>query len=120
MNRRREGARTAPDHPDERLRGARFGVPFAAVWEAALTVARRHPRWKVTESDPGAGRIVAEATTPVWRFVDDVVIILSLDHQGDTRVDVASHSRVGRIDFGMNARRIHHFLRRLEREIAKR
>jgi hypothetical protein len=119
MNRRRPGAATHPNHSDARLRGSRYGVPFAGVWTAALAVARRHRRWEITDHDPGAGRIVAEVTTPVWRFVDHVVITLSLDGNGDTRVDMTSHSRAGRYDFGVNARRIRRFLRQLEREIAK-
>jgi uncharacterized protein (DUF1499 family) len=119
MNRRRPGARTAADNGDERLRGARLATPFAEVWTAALRTARDSPRWTVTEQDPGAGRIVAEATTPLWRFVDDVVIQISLDDEGFTRVDLTSHSRVGRYDFGSNARRIRAYLRRLRRSLVR-
>lgn len=117
MNRRRPGASTAARHADPSLRGLVTGVPFHDVWVAALEVARRSARWSVTAAEPAEGVIAAEATTPVWKFVDQVVIRISLDERGSTRVDVSSHSRVGRYDFGVNARRIRHYLKRLRRSL---
>jgi uncharacterized protein (DUF1499 family) len=62
---------------------------------------------------------VAEARTALWRFVDDVVIRVSLDGDGMTRVDVVSQSRVGSGDFGVNARRIARFLHALDRHLRR-
>jgi uncharacterized protein (DUF1499 family) len=102
------------------MRGARLEHAFAEVWRAAVLLARSQPRWHVVETDPAAGRIVAESTSRMWKFVDDVVIDLSLDENGFTRVDVSSHSRKGRFDFGVNGRRIRSFLRKLERALPDR
>jgi uncharacterized protein (DUF1499 family) len=65
-------------------------------------------------SDPRAGEIVAEATTRLWKFTDDVWVRLSLDEDGQTCVEMASASRKGRGDLGTNARRIARFLRTLD------
>lgn len=108
---------TRPDHPDPRLRGRAYAVPFSTVWKAALETAERRPRWTVTDSDPRAGEIVAESRTLLWRFVDDVRIRVSLDPDGDTRVDVESASRKGSADLGTNARRIARFLHALDRHL---
>jgi hypothetical protein len=107
-------AATRPDHPDVRLRGRAYAVPFAAVWTAALETATAQARWTVTESDPRAGEIVAESRTLLWRFTDDVRIRVSLDADGNTRVDLESASRKGRGDLGTNARRIARFLHALD------
>jgi uncharacterized protein (DUF1499 family) len=88
------------------------------VWSAALETARAMPRWTVTEEAAGAGTIRAEARTALWGFTDDVVIRISLDDKGMTRVDLRSSSRVGRGDFGTNARRVARFLHALDRRLA--
>ena len=113
----RNRAQTRPDHPDPRLRGRAYAVPFSTVWKAALETAESRPRWTVTDSDPRAGEIVAESRTLLWRFVDDVRIRVSLDPDGDTRVDVESASRKGSADLGTNARRIARFLHALDRHL---
>lgn len=86
---------------------------FRTVKEAVETL-----RWRIIEeSAPGGrsgqGRIEAIAETRLMRFQDDVVIRIRPSGAG-TRVDIRSASRVGRHDFGANARRI----RRLIEEIA--
>ncbi|HSU17148.1 DUF1499 domain-containing protein [Longimicrobium sp.] len=110
---------TDPESPDRRLRGREYAVPFSAVWEAAVETARKRSRWTVTEANPRRGEIVAEARTALWRFTDDIIIRLSLDGDGMTRVDVVSQSRVGSADFGVNARRIARFLHALDRHLRR-
>lgn len=113
----RNRAFTHPESEDPRLRGRGYPVPFGAVWRAALTVATGSPGWTVVETVPREGRIHAEARTRLWKLVDDVEIRVSLDGVGLTRVDLTSASRVGRADLGTNARRIHRFLRQLDRHL---
>jgi hypothetical protein len=113
----RNRAATRPDHADPRLRGRAYAVPFATVWTAALDTATSRRRWSITESDPKAGEIVAESRTLLWRFTDDVRIRVSLDADGNTRVDLESASRKGRGDLGTNARRIARFLHALDRHL---
>ncbi|HEU4883165.1 MAG TPA: DUF1499 domain-containing protein [Longimicrobium sp.] len=105
---------TDPEADDPRLRERGYAVPFAEVWAAALDIAQKTPGWTVTSSDPRAGEIVAEATTRLWKFTDDVWIRVSLDEEGQTRVKMTSASRKGGGDLGTNARRIARFLRSLD------
>lgn len=114
----RNRAQTDPRHPEPRLRGRTYAVPFARVWKAALKLASEDMRgWALLEADEDSGVIRAESTTPVFRFVDDVQIRISLDENGQTRVDMSSESRIGRGDLGKNARRIHAFFRKLDRSL---
>ena len=110
----RNVAETRPDASDPRLRGRAYSASFARVWSAALETARAMPRWTVTASDAGAGTLRAEARTVLWGFTDDVVIRISLDDKGMTRVDLRSSSRVGRGDLGANGRRVARFLHALD------
>lgn len=110
---------TDPASDDPRLRGREYTLPFSRVWEAVLEVAGARRGWTVLSADARAGKVAAEARTLVWRFVDDVEITVALDAMGLTRVDVRSASRVGRGDFGTNARRIARFLRLLDRKLMR-
>jgi uncharacterized protein (DUF1499 family) len=110
----RNRARTHPHEADPRLRGRIYALPYAEVWKAVQDEAAAMPRWVVTEVDGRGGRLTAEARTRMWKFVDDVMVRVSLDPHGWTRVDVHSASRTGRADLGTNARRIARFLHRLD------
>jgi uncharacterized protein (DUF1499 family) len=78
------------------------------VFEAALGIARGKG-WEIVEADATEGRIEAVATTRLLRFRDDVTIRVRPAGQGGSRVDMHSRSRIGRGDFGTNARRIRAF-----------
>ncbi|WP_438464320.1 DUF1499 domain-containing protein [Marinomonas sp. PE14-40] len=72
----------------------------------------RQQGWQVVSLYPTAGVIEATATTPVFWFMDDVVVrVRSVD--GQTRVDMRSSSRIGNHDFGKNAYRIEGFMSEL-------
>ena len=68
---------------------------------------------ELVEADAAQGRIEATATSLLFGFKDDVVVRIAGD-AGVTKVDVRSKSRVGRNDFGMNAKRIRAFLAKLK------
>lgn len=74
--------------------------------------------WQVLDSTPpagrtGVGRIEATTRTLLFGFTDDVTIRIR-PAVNETRLDVRSRSRVGRHDFGANARRILAFQREIE------
>jgi hypothetical protein len=74
--------------------------------------------WRVLDSTPpagrtGVGRVEASVRTTVFGFTDDVTIRIR-PGINETRVDIRSRSRVGRHDFGQNARRVREFQRELE------
>jgi len=67
----------------------------------------------LVEADAAQGRVEATATSLLFGFKDDVVVRVA-DVGDGTKVDVRSKSRVGRNDFGMNARRIRAFQEKLK------
>lgn len=97
----------APSASEERVLP---GAPDAVRGEVERALERL--RWEPRSA--AGGTIRAVWTSPVFRFRDDIAIDLSPEGSG-TRVRVGSASRVGRYDFGQNARHI----RRLFREVAK-
>jgi uncharacterized protein (DUF1499 family) len=110
---------TEHEHWDPRLRGRTYSIPFEQVWQASLALANRGlRRWQLIDSNDTEGVINAEAKTFFLRFVDDVRILISLDEDAQTRVDVFSRSRRGSADFGTNARRINRFFKALDRKLA--
>lgn len=112
-------AATAPDHEDPSLRGRTYAVPFERVWRAALTIASGRSGWTILDADDLEGHIRIEAKTPVLRFVDDVEIRIGLDADAQTRVDMTSGSRKGKVDLGTNARRIRRFFKHLDRKLSE-
>jgi uncharacterized protein (DUF1499 family) len=87
-------------------------APRQAVFSAAEGVLKSMGL-EIVEADTAQGRIEATATSLLFGFKDDVVVRLT-DEAGSTKVDVRSKSRVGRNDFGMNARRIRTFEAKLK------
>ena len=130
---------TDPGHPPEYLVDAPFGGPqlsqmaynptFAGIqrrsypslaplilklspqsaYEAAVAVAARQPGWRVVSQDTQGLRFQIVATTALLRFKDDVVVTVS-GPEGQAVVNVRSRSRIGKSDFGANAKRISSFL----------
>jgi uncharacterized protein (DUF1499 family) len=80
--------------------------PDQAFARAEATV--RSLGWEVVATAPADGRIEATDTTLLFGFKDDVVIRVRPDGAG-SRVDIRSVSRVGRSDFGVNAKRVRKF-----------
>jgi uncharacterized protein (DUF1499 family) len=104
-----------PEYPDVVPRT--YPVPLDRVYDVALHVVDRLPRWSLVTYRQESGEIQAEARTLVLRFVDDVRI--RIEPAGtDTTVWVRSASRVGRGDFGQNARNIRKFFEELDRQMA--
>lgn len=113
-------AATRVAHEDVRLRGRTYGIPFEDVWTAAHDLAAGGMRgWRVVTVDDEDGVIEAEATTPLRRRIDDVVIRIRLDEDAQTRVDARSAARQGRFDGGRNARRLGRFFRALDRAVVQ-
>jgi uncharacterized protein (DUF1499 family) len=96
-------------YPD--LAPARLDVPPAQALQRAERVARLMG-WDVVAVSPQDLRLEATETTLLFGFKDDIVVRVASDGAG-SRVDVRSVSRVGRSDFGVNAKRIRSFLKAL-------
>ena len=66
---------------------------------------------EIVETDVGAGRVEATATSFWFGFNDDVIVRVA-EHRGQVSIDLRSKSRVGQSDIGANAERIREFIRR--------
>lgn len=100
-----------PEYPDVVPR--QYPASKDRVFDAALHAVSRMPRWTLVSTRPAQGEIRVEATTRLFRFVDDVTIRCA-EQNGVTVVNVRSASRVGRGDFGQNARNIRAFFDALD------
>ncbi len=111
-------ALTQPHHPDEDLRGRTYSIPFAQVWSATESLAAGELRgWTTMMADEDQGLLRAECQGILARSSDEVEVRISLDENGQTRVDMSSTSKAGRGDWGRNARRIKRFFRALDRRV---
>ncbi|WP_026380909.1 DUF1499 domain-containing protein [Afifella pfennigii] len=94
-----------------------YPLPTERVFSAAELLVKDRG-WRIEESltptaGEGIGSIEAVAKTLLFAFADDVVIRVAPTIDGAI-VDMRSASRIGRHDFGQNARRIREFLRDLD------
>lgn len=64
--------------------------------------------WVISGADPAAHRFEGTATTAWFKFIDDMVVVISSAENG-SRVDIRSVSRIGRSDMGENTKRIRVF-----------
>ena len=67
--------------------------------------------WEITRRD--GTTFEAQATTALFRFVDDVSVRIAADASGQAVIDIRSKSRDGRGDLGANAARIRVFSARV-------
>jgi len=104
-----------PDGPDDTAEVQRRHYSDLATIELDLEPAEamveveeaaRRLGWTLVEVDEPDGRVEAYDTTPLFRFVDDVVIRVRPGRDTGSLVDVRSTSRVGQSDLGANAERI--------------
>ena len=121
----RKGATTSPDYGGDEVaevqrraypniapidRNVAPNIAFEMCLEAAQALG-----WEVVTMVPPEGRIEAVATSWLFGFKDDVVIRIT-PRDGGSRIDIRSKSRLGRNDYGANARRIGAFEKKLRAE----
>jgi len=106
----------APEYPD--LQDRTYAEGPRRVAEALKTALSQRPRWALVGSGQGpAGTVVSAVhTTPLLRFEDEVTVKITRKG-GKTVVNVHSRSRLGKWDFGQNARNIRELLAALDAEL---
>lgn len=106
-----------PEYPDLQVRT--YARDVAGVVKAAQRVVERLPRWTFVGAGqgPGGAEVRAVHKTAVFRFSDDVTVRIRAAG-GRATVSVRSKSRVGKWDFGQNARNIRELLGELDRELS--
>lgn len=96
-------AATSPAPADSRLRPRVLKLPPAAAADRVAGAIACIRGWQVVGR--GDGVIQATRTTRIFRFVDDVSILLE-PAVGGTAVSARSASRIGRGDLGQNRRNL--------------
>lgn len=112
------GAKTAAlqraAYPD--LAPLRLAMPPEQAFAQALAVAKEKG-WTVVASVPTEGRLEATSSSLLYGFTDEVIVRVKAA-DGGALVDVRSRSRLGRIDRGVNAKRIRNYLSTLQERAA--
>ena len=96
-------AATSPAATDTRLRPRVLQLPPAAADDRVAGAIAARRGWRVVGR--GDGVIQATRTTRIFRFVDDIAILLE-PAAGGTAVSARSASRIGRRDLGQNRRNL--------------
>lgn len=87
-----------------------LAVPDNEAWTALKTALQSLPRIKITRETEHYLHL--EATSLIFRFIDDVEFILLPEQQ---RIDVRSASRTGHSDLGVNRKRVELIRNKLQR-----
>lgn len=118
---RKNRASTHAGHSDPALRGRTYAIPFDGVWNAAVELTSGGlRRWSLLDADDGPGTLQAEAGPFLFGRPSEVLIRVSLDRNGQTRVDAVASTGGPRWDWGACRRRAIHFFRALDRALASR
>ncbi len=107
-------AGTYPDSPDPSLRTRTYMADYERFFFGVVKVIEDLPRWQVERHEIMDGKIFATRRTRIFRFVDDIEIRVTRMNEHSVMLDVFSASRVGKGDFGQNARNIREFLGALD------
>ena len=110
-------AETTVDPLLPELRIRHYRLPEDAVRKAVERTIRSLPRWKRVREERDLGAYQVEVTSRIWRFRDDLSILVTGPASGDVEVYIYSASRVGRGDFGANRVHILAFYEALERQL---
>ncbi len=89
-----------------------LSIPPDRAYALALALTREKG-WEVVADEPKDGRIEAVDRSFLYGFPDEITIRIAASN-GGARVDLRSRSRIGRIDRGVNAKRIRAFLAALK------
>lgn len=106
---RRRGFRTRPSR--------RYHQPPEQVFEAWLAMAGRQPRTRCLGLDRAGMRALHVQRTRLLRFSDLVRAEVVDLGNGDCGIEVDSRSRFALYDFGVNRRRVEHWLAQLDAEL---
>jgi uncharacterized protein (DUF1499 family) len=102
----RNWAELAPDARDPELRAVELPyAPHEAV-ERVTSLIATLPRWMIVTVHGPDGTIHAAHTTRFWHFVDDVRLKFEPLGAGRCRMIGQSRARIGKADFGQNARNL--------------
>ncbi|MBI3609541.1 MAG: DUF1499 domain-containing protein [Nitrospirae bacterium] len=112
-------AETTADPLLPELRIRRYRASEEEIKAAVEQAIRSFPRWRMIRTERDLGAYQVEATSLLWRFRDDLSILVIRSASDGVEVYLHSASRVGGGDLGANRARIIEFYEALERELGK-
>ena len=101
-------------YPD--LAPLKLAMPAEQAYAQALAVAKEQG-WTIVASVLAEGRLEATTRSRLYGFTDEVIVRVKASDSG-ALVDVRSRSRLGRVDHGVNAKRIRAYLAALRQRAA--
>jgi uncharacterized protein (DUF1499 family) len=101
--------------PELRLR--HYRVPKETMKKAVESAVRSLPRWKIIREEGELGAYQAEVSSLIWRFRDDVSILITESGPEEVELYVHSASRVGLVDFGADRAHILEFYEAIDRRL---
>jgi uncharacterized protein (DUF1499 family) len=114
-------AETAPDGGAKDLKTRFYKADPATVRKTVQDVIPQLSTygsgWKIVNDKTGAENVIT-AEVPVVFFTDDLTVTIK-ENEDETRVDVRSASRVGKSDFGENARHVRQLLAALDEKLGR-
>ncbi|HUK55735.1 MAG TPA: DUF1499 domain-containing protein [Nitrospiria bacterium] len=113
-------AETTADPLLPELRIRHYRLPEETVKTAVERTIRSLPRWKMIRAEGDVGAYQAEVSSLIWRFRDDLSVLVTGSPQGEVEVYVYSASRIGVGDLGANRVHILTFYEALERQLGGR
>ena len=105
---------TTPEYPD--ILPQFYNAEPLRVFEETLGATKSLENWTVISNDQKTFQIVAERRTQLG-FIDDVLIRVEPVTDFATQIQVRSTSRVGKGDFGQNARNIEELFAAIDERI---
>ena len=104
-----------PEYPD--VQPQYYTAEPRRVFEESRDSIEAMERWTVVSSQPANDTLKATHSTYVFGFVDDVTVWIEPVTEFVTRVRLRSASRIGKGDFGQNARNIQQFFGALDERL---
>ena len=107
--------RTDPEGTDPKLLGRRYAIPFESVWkEAFRLVSGDLPHWALTWQDDREGVLEARIPERFLRPAGHVRVLVFLDADAQTCVQMRAGPLSGGRDLGASRRRILQFFSALD------
>lgn len=90
-------------------------APQPVIYKRAVqTIRENAPHWRLVLDNPKTFHAEWERESPVFHFIDDMVLEVRTDAQGQSKVDLRIRSRRLFSDFGESASQLQNFLSHLE------
>lgn len=116
-------AETSPDGGKKRLKTRYYTTSLEharkSVPEVISNLSTYGSNWKIKNDGTQIENVIT-AEVPVIVFTDDLTVSLKpTETEGEVQIDVVSKSRVGKSDFGENARHVRKLLEALDEKFGK-